>query len=142
MLKTISLGAALAACLAGPAMAAPLEPARPLSLQLNTGFAPAESNGLSDLNVQTRRSTFGVIAGDALYGGIAGLAIGGGVALLEGSTNWARDLSIGAGAGLLIGGVFGALDVASNSDRIAAADVARNDGNSAFDQHLGFGGKF
>jgi hypothetical protein len=59
-----------------------------------------------------------VIAQDAVYGGIAGLAIGAGVALLSDSGNWGRDLAIGAGAGLIAGGIFGAIDAASNSDRV------------------------
>ena len=74
--------------------------------------------GLADIfEVQTHRSTLGIIATDALYGGIAGLAIGAGVALIEGGNNWGRDLSVGAGVGLVVGGIFGALEAASVADR-------------------------
>jgi hypothetical protein len=69
------------------------------------------------VEVHTRRNPVAVIAQDALYGGIAGLAIGAGVALLQNDGNWGRDLAIGAGAGLLIGGIFGAVDAATNADR-------------------------
>ncbi len=78
----------------------------------------SKDDGLKQLvEVQTHRNPASVIATDALYGGIAGLAIGGGVALLQNDGNWGRDLAVGAGAGLLIGGIFGAVDAASNSDR-------------------------
>ncbi len=69
------------------------------------------------VEVSAHRSPGAVIAQDALYGGLAGLAIGAGVALLNSDHDWGRDLAIGAGAGLLIGGVFGAIDAASNADR-------------------------
>ena len=49
--------------------------------------------------------------------GLAGLAVGGGVALIQNDGNWGRDLAVGAGVGLLIGGIFGAVDAASMSDR-------------------------
>ena len=78
----------------------------------------SERSGFAQLvEVQTRRSPAAVIAQDALYGGIAGLAIGAGVALLSNDGNWGRDLAVGAGAGLIIGGIFGAVDAASMSDR-------------------------
>jgi hypothetical protein len=79
----------------------------------------SDSQQLSDavIGVEVRRSPGAVIATDALYGGIAGLAVGGGVALLTDSSNWGRDLAIGAGAGLIVGAVFGAVDAASYSDR-------------------------
>src|SRR5471032_2250769 len=74
---------------------------------------------LSDalVEVHARRSPASVIATDALYGGLAGLAIGAGVALIINDGNWGRDLAIGAGVGLVAGGVFGAVDAASYSDR-------------------------
>jgi hypothetical protein len=74
-----------------------------------------QSSQYSDafVGVETRRSPGAVIATDALYGGIAGLAIGGGVALLTDSGNWGRDLAVGAGAGLIIGGIYGAVTVAT-----------------------------
>jgi hypothetical protein len=74
---------------------------------------------LSDALVEVRahRSPGAVIATDALYGGLAGLAIGGGVALITNDGNWGRDLAIGAGIGLVAGGVFGAVDAASYSER-------------------------
>lgn len=123
MSKTMLIAAALAACLAAPAMAAPSAQApRPLSLQLQSGVVPPAPSGLSDLGSGSRRETAAIIATDALYGGVAGLAIGAGIALIEGGNNWGRDLSIGAGAGLLVGAVIGAVDAASQ-DRIAAVDV-------------------
>jgi hypothetical protein len=74
---------------------------------------------LSDalVEVHAHRSPGAVIATDALYGGLAGLAIGGGVALISNDGNWGRDLAIGAGIGLVAGGIFGAIDAASYSDR-------------------------
>jgi hypothetical protein len=74
---------------------------------------------LSDalVEVHAHRSPGAVIATDALYGGLAGLAIGGGVALISNDGNWGRDLAIGAGIGLVAGGIFGAVDAASYSDR-------------------------
>ncbi|GAC1347485.1 MAG: hypothetical protein NVSMB23_26820 [Myxococcales bacterium] len=123
MTKTMLLAAAFAACVAGPALAAPSAQApRPLSLRLESGAVPAAPTGLSDLGGGTRRETAAVIATDAIYGGIAGLAIGAGVALIDGGHNWARDLSVGAGAGLLVGAVIGAVD-ATSQDRIATVDV-------------------
>lgn len=80
------------------------------------------------VEVQTHRSAAAVIAQDALYGGLAGLAIGAGVALIQNDGNWGRDLAIGAGAGLLIGGVYGAVDAASNADRVP---IGFNDGYHA-----------
>ena len=87
--------------------------------------------GLQDiLTVQTHRNAGAVIAQDALYGGLAGLAIGGGVALLSNDGNWGRDLAVGAGAGLLIGGIFGAVDVATMSDRAYPVGEMRDVGFS------------
>jgi hypothetical protein len=79
------------------------------------------------VEVQTHRNPAAVIATDAIYGGIAGLAIGAGVALIEGSNNWGRDLSIGAGAGLLVGAAFGAIDAVSADRTMSAADLAARD---------------
>jgi hypothetical protein len=74
---------------------------------------------LSDalVEVHARRSPGAVIATDALYGGLAGVAVGAGVALISNDGNWGRDLAIGAGVGLIAGGVFGAVDALSYSDR-------------------------
>jgi hypothetical protein len=69
------------------------------------------------IEVQSHRSVASVIAVDALYGGLVGLAIGAGVGLLQNDGNWGRDLAIGAGAGLIVGGIFGAVDAVSYSDR-------------------------
>jgi hypothetical protein len=113
MLKKLVVAPFAALLLAGAARAAPLQ-----TLTLRNDPQVADKGLHADVvEVQTRRSPGAVIATDALYGGIAGLAIGAGVALLEGSNNWWRDLSIGAGAGLLIGGIFGAVDAASMVDR-------------------------
>jgi len=72
------------------------------------------------VEVQAHRSPGAIIFQDALYGGLAGLAIGAGVALLSSDHDWGRDLAIGAGAGLLVGGIYGAIDAAANSDRAPA----------------------
>ena len=80
------------------------------------------------VEVQAHRNPAAVIAQDALYGGLAGLAIGAGVALISNDGNWGRDLAIGAGAGLLVGGVYGAVDAASNADR---APIGFNNGYHA-----------
>jgi hypothetical protein len=69
------------------------------------------------VEVHAHRSPGAVIATDALYGGLAGLAVGGGVALITNDGNWGRDLAIGAGIGLVAGGILGAVDAASYSDR-------------------------
>ena len=82
------------------------------------------------IEFQTHRSAGAVIAQDALYGGLAGLAIGGGVALLSNDGNWGRDLAIGAGAGLIIGGIFGAVDVATMRDRAYPVGEMRDVGFS------------
>jgi len=77
------------------------------------------------VEVQAHRSPVAVIAQDALYGGLAGLAVGAGIALITDSGNWGRDLAIGAGVGLLAGGIFGAVDAASQADR---APIGFNNG--------------
>lgn len=101
--------------LAFSANAAPLQT---LTLQQRQ-IATTQDQGLHAdvVEVQTHRSPGAVIAQDALYGGIAGLAIGAGVALLSNDGNWGRDLAIGGGAGLIAGGIFGAVDAATMTDR-------------------------
>jgi hypothetical protein len=102
---------------------------------------PTQEKGLQALiEVQSHRNPGAVIAQDALYGGLAGLAIGGGVALLSNDGNWGRDLAIGAGAGLLIGGIFGAVDVATMSDRAYPVGEMRDVGFSRGVSPIG--GKF
>ena len=111
MLKKLFIAPLAAFLLAGSARAADLQ-------TLTLREQPQTDRGFAQLvEVQTRRSPAAVIAQDAIYGGIAGLAIGAGVALLANDGNWGRDLAVGAGAGLLIGGIFGAVDAASMSDR-------------------------
>ena len=82
-----------------------------------------------------RRPALAIIAEDALYGGLIGTAIGGGIALIQqDKNNWGRDLAIGAGAGLIAGGVFGAVQAATQSDGPAAhaeVDRAGNGGTIA-----------
>src|SRR6266851_10319514 len=111
MLKGLLIAPFAALLVAGTAHAA--------SLQTLTLNHDQNDRGLHAdvVEVQTHRSTFSIIATDALYGGIAGLAIGAGVALIEGGNNWGRDLSVGAGVGLIVGGIFGALEAASVADR-------------------------
>ena len=111
-MKKLFIAPLAAFLLAGSARAADLK-----TLTLRE-MPQAERSGFAQLvEVQARRSPAAVIAQDALYGGIAGLAIGAGVALLSNDSNWGRDLAIGAGAGLIIGGIFGAVDAASMTDR-------------------------
>lgn len=142
MPKMLAAAAAvLAASLALPAGAAPSASAdRPLTLRLDQGYVPRSPGGLNLGN--SGRTTAGIIATDALYGGIAGLAIGAGVALLEGSNNWGRDLSVGAGAGILIGAVFGAVDAASTADRIATVDQPRDRDAAPMRRAAGLGARF
>jgi hypothetical protein len=87
------------------------------------------------------------IATDALYGGIAGALIGGGVALIgRDGDNWARDLTIGAGAGLLVGGAIGVVEAVSDANdhpaRHAAADVRTDGGSAPSALAFSYGGRF
>ena len=127
MLKKLLLAPFAALLMAGAANAGQI---RTLTLR----ETPQDKNQLAAevVEVQTHRSTASIIAQDAVYGGIAGLAVGGAVSLLNGGDNWGRNLMIGAGAGLLIGGVFGALDAASNADRMP----------TGFGKSYGIGSKF
>jgi hypothetical protein len=77
--------------------------------------------------VETRPSPVGIIARDAIGGAVLGAAVGGGVVLyrryIENGSNgqwgdWKRDIGIGAGIGLAVGLIFGAVDAASNADRV------------------------
>jgi len=111
MLNKLFIAPLAAVLLAGAANASPLQTLR-LKEQAQTQDQLAEVIG-----VETHRSAVSVIAQDALYGGIAGLAIGAGVALITDSGNWGRDLALGAGIGLLAGGIYGAVDAASYTDR-------------------------
>jgi hypothetical protein len=74
--------------------------------------------------VESRPTTGGIIARDAIGGAVAGAAVAGGVILwrryVESNGtwgNWERDLALGAGIGLAAGLIFGAVDAASNADR-------------------------
>jgi di/tricarboxylate transporter len=74
--------------------------------------------------VESRPTTAGIIARDAIGGAVAGTAVAGGVILwrryVESNGtwgDWGRDLALGAGIGLAVGLVFGAVDAASNADR-------------------------
>jgi hypothetical protein len=87
------------------------------------------------------------IATDALYGGIAGALIGGGIALIgRDGDNWARDLTIGAGAGLLAGGAIGVVEAVSDANdhtaRRAAADVRTDGGSAPSALAFSYGGRF
>jgi hypothetical protein len=113
----------VALCAALPAPAA-------TQLQRTTPSAPT---GLSDevVGVQTRPSAAGIVARDAIGGAIAGAAVGGGVALCNrycssnGSWgNWQRDIGLGAAIGLGVGLLFGAVDAASNADRVFRGPVS------------------
>jgi len=114
MLKTVFFAPVAALLLAMPASAGTLQTLS-ISEQSRT---PDQQLAAEVVEVSTRRSPAAIIAQDALYGGLAGLAIGAGVSLLDGSNNWGRNLAVGAGAGLLVGGIFGAVDAASNADRV------------------------
>jgi hypothetical protein len=112
MLKKLFIAPFAALLVAGAAQASQLQ-------TLTLRQEPRADKGLRAevVEVQTHRSPAAIIAQDALYGGLAGLAIGAGVALITDSGNWGRDLAIGAGIGLLAGGIYGAVDAASYSDR-------------------------
>ena len=112
MLKSIFMVPFAALLLAGTANAGTLQ-----TLTLQERAQTRDQLAAEIVEVRAHRSPAAVIAQDALYGGLAGLAIGAGVALISNDGNWGRDLAIGAGAGLLIGGVYGAVDAASNADR-------------------------
>ena len=123
-MKKLLLAPFAALLLAGTANAAPIQ-----TLTLNQDSQLSEKGLQAEIvEVQGTRNVAATIAVDALYGGIAGLAIGAGVALLEGSNNWGRDLSVGAGAGILIGGIFGAVDAASMTDRAYPVTDSRDQG--------------
>ncbi len=112
MLKRLFIVPLAAFLLAGAANAGTLQ-----TLRIREQPQTADQLAAEVVEVQTHRSPVAIIAQDALYGGLAGLAIGAGVALITDSGNWGRDLAIGAGIGLLAGGVYGAVDAASYSDR-------------------------
>ncbi|HET7785951.1 MAG TPA: hypothetical protein VFL36_08260 [Myxococcales bacterium] len=112
MLKTVLVAPLAAALCASAAHASPLQ-----TLTLREHAQTRDQLAAEVVEVSGHRSPGATIAQDALYGGIAGLAIGAGVALISNDGNWGRDLAIGAGVGLVAGGIFGALDAASYSDR-------------------------
>lgn len=112
MLNKLFIAPLAAVLLAGAANASPLQ-----TLRLREQPQTKDQLAAEVIGVETHRSAAALIAQDALYGGIAGLAIGAGVALITDSGNWGRDLAIGAGVGLLAGGIYGAIDAASYSDR-------------------------
>jgi hypothetical protein len=134
MSKGLLIAPFAALLVAGTAHAAPLK-----TLTLNHDARTDQGLRAEVVEVQTHRNPGAVIAMDALYGGIAGLAIGAGVALLQNDGNWARDLTIGAGVGLLVGGIFGAVDVATSADRAFPIGESRNRG---FNRAFGVGEKF
>src|SRR5919199_5836018 len=75
--------------------------------------------------VETRPSPAGIIARDAIAGALLGTTVAGGVILWRRYVetngtwgNWQRDLALGAGIGLAAGLIFGAVDAASNADRV------------------------
>jgi len=102
--------------------------AQPLMLTLNPGSLTLPDQGF---RYQRERSAGSVIASDALYGGLIGLILGAGVALISNDFSnggWGRDLAVGAGVGLIAGGIFGAVNVVSVSDRtLAESDRSRRD---------------
>jgi hypothetical protein len=112
MLSKLLVAPLAAALFATAAQASPLQ-----TLRLREQPQTRDQLAAEVVEVTGHRSPGATIAQDALYGGIAGLAIGAGVALLSNDGNWGRDLAIGAGAGLIAGGIFGAIDAASYSDR-------------------------
>src|SRR5256885_3936041 len=118
------------------------------ALALPAGAAPRDAGNVSVMppspssraafgdqvtTVESRPSTAGIIARDAIGGALAGAAVGGGGILYRryvenGSNgqwgNWQRDLALGAGIGLAVGLVFGAVDAASNADRRFTGPIA------------------
>jgi hypothetical protein len=132
MLQKLLIAPLAALVLAGAAHAGELK-----TLQLQPQADPGYRADI--VEVQTHRNPAAVIAMDAVYGGVAGLAIGAGVALISGGDNWGRALAVGTGAGILVGALFGAIDVASNSDRLYPIGESRDRG---FGSGYGVGSKF
>lgn len=147
-MKTL-LAPLLALCIAGAARADSVQQAKvqaPLTLTLQGNHAVQSDQGFRDvIEVSGRRSALSVVASDALYGGLAGLAIGAGVALINSDFNhggnWGRDLALGAGIGLVAGGIFGAVDVATSSDRYMS-ETTRGDRKRGFDNVAGLRSAF
>jgi len=134
MYKSILVAPALALALALPARAV---------TDAKVTNQVTRSSGLSDevVEVQTRPSPAGVIARDALGGAVLGAAVGGGVVLYNHYVtnngngdwgNWGRTIGIGAAIGAGVGLVFGAVDAASNADRV------RTNGPIADQRDVGF----
>jgi len=126
MYKSILLAPALALALALPARAV---------TDAKVTNQATRSSGLAAevVEVQTRPSPAGVIVRDMLGGAVAGAAVGGGVVLYDhyvtnngngGWGNWGRTIGIGAAIGAGVGLVFGAVDAASNADRVMNGPVA------------------
>ncbi|MFL5309378.1 MAG: hypothetical protein ACJ79H_02880 [Myxococcales bacterium] len=107
----------------------------------DVSVVPPSRSGLAQevAVVESRPSTAGIIARDAIGGAVLGAAVGGGVAAYrryvssEASWgNWQRDVALGAGIGLAAGLLLGAVDAASNADR-------RFTGPVADERQIGFG---
>jgi hypothetical protein len=119
----------------------------------DTSVVPPSRSGLAQqvAVVESRPSTAGIIARDAIGGAIAGAAVGGGVAVyrryIQNGSNgqwgdWGRDIAIGAGIGLAVGLVLGAVDAASSADRRFTGPVA-DERRIGFDAPMGmYGGRF
>ena len=135
----------LVLCIAGAARAAPVagtDPApRLLTLTLRHDTALRQE---PVFHAGRGRAAVGVIASDALYGLLIGVVIGTGVALINNDFNnggWGRDLSIGAGVGLVIGGIVGAAEVVTSSDRSMPV-ATRGERNRGFGKAAGLHAQF
>jgi hypothetical protein len=120
MYKSILLAPALALAIALPASAV-------TDAKVTNQATRASGLSAEVVEVQTRPSPVGVIARDVFGGALAGAAVGGGVVLYNHYVtnngngdwgNWGRTIGIGAAIGAGVGLVFGAVDAASNSDRV------------------------
>jgi hypothetical protein len=122
MLKGALVALSIVFALSLPAQAAPREGgSTSVSVVPHSPSAFAQEVAV----VETRPSTAGIIARDAIAGALLGTAVGGGVVLWRRYVNspgewgnWQRDLALGAGIGLAAGLIFGAVDAASNADRV------------------------
>jgi len=117
---------AVAAFLAGPAVAEVPEDAAPAAAPLHLDVAAPAAPGLDAQGFQqvaagTDRSGASAIFSGALYGGLAGALVGGAVALIE-NGNYGRDIGIGAGVGVLVGAALGAANVFSDRRAFMASD--------------------
>jgi len=99
----------------GTAAAAPPTPAPPAR-------ASTETSAPIIVEHEAARSPLETVAIGAVYGAAAGAIVGVGIALIDQGNNWARDLTLGAGAGILVGAVVGGIQAYGQSNGHYATD--------------------